>query len=290
MILGQETARAAFEAHLRQSDGAGSVLILGPDGVGRFRLALEAARHILGVNASAAARVESLQHVDLGVLDPAEGIDGVRAAAERLSRRPAEGSRQVLILRDLDRMSEAAHNALLKTLEEPPAGAALIAIAEAAHHLPETVVSRCRTIRAHALSTADTATVLANLGLPPELVDDAEGSPGRAVYLHEHGVPEAAQRLLAMVDSCDVDPLGDVDEVLRRRSDEKAADQRRRLGEVLRVTALRLRARLPESEAPLRSVVAALGSMAANGNPAIVFSDLALKFWAPQSWKTQSAP
>jgi len=278
-VLGQDAARAALEAHHRQSDGAGSVLILGPDGVGRFRLALEAAQRILGTDSASASRVETLQHVDLGVLDPSEGIDGVRAAAERLSRRPAEGTRQVLILRDLDRMSEAAHNALLKTLEEPPAGAALIAIAEAAHHLPETVVSRCRIVRAHALSSADTAIVLADLGLPAELVADAEGSPGRAVYLHENEVPEAAQLLVAMTQRPVSDPLGEVEGMLRRRSDEKAADQRRRLGETLRVAAVRLRAQLPESEPPLRSVVAALGSITANANPSVTFSDLALSFW-----------
>jgi len=292
-ILGQETAFAALDAHLQQSDGAGSVLILGPEGVGRFGLALHAARTILGTTAAAAARVDSLQHVDLGVLDPSEGIDGVRAAAERLSRRPAEGARQVLILRDLDRMSEAAHNALLKTLEEPPAGAALLALAEAAHHLPETVVSRCRIVRAQALNRGDTTTVLAQLGLPAEvatrLATDSEGSPGRAVFLHENKVPEAAERIVAVLgvhpEDQSGDPLGEMETILRRRADEKAADQRHRLSEVLRVVALRLRDGLPETEIPLRSVVAALGSMAANANPAIVLSELAL-----HSWKTQTAP
>jgi len=284
-IIGQNAALAALDAHLQQSDGTGSVLILGPEGVGRFGLALHVARKILGTNAAAAARVDSLQHVDLGVLDPSEGIDGVRAAAERLSRRPAEGARQVLILRDLDRMSEAAHNALLKTLEEPPAGAAMLALAEAAHHLPETVVSRCRIVRAQALSRSDTEAILAHLSLPAELAAVAEGSPGRAVFLHENKVPEAAERVVALLGARGADPLGEMETILRRRADEKAADQRHRLSEVLRVVALRLRDGLPETETPLRSVVAALGSMAANANPAIVLSELALL-----PWKTQTAP
>ena len=75
-LLGQETALAALDAHLRQSEGAGSVLILGPDGVGRFGLALRAARAILGTTPDAAARVETLQHVDLGVLDPHHEVAG----------------------------------------------------------------------------------------------------------------------------------------------------------------------------------------------------------------------
>ena len=287
-LLGQEVALAALAAHLRQSEGSGSVLILGPDGVGRFGLALRAARVILGTSPDAAARVDSLQHIDLGVLDPAEGIAGVRAAMEQLSRRPGEGARQVLILRDLDRMSEEAHNALLKTLEEPPAGAAIFAIAEAAHHLPETVVSRCRLVRAHPLSRAAAAEVIVALGLPEELADDAEGSPGRAVYQSEHGVTEAATRLLELLERRAIDPLGDVDPLVRRRGEEKTADQRRRLSEVLRVSATRLRRSLPESEAPLRSVVAALGSMAANGNAAIVFADLVLESWKKKRKTTKA--
>jgi hypothetical protein len=225
------------------------------------------------------------------VLDPGEGIDGVRAAAERLSRRPAEGPRQVLILRDLDRMSHEAHNALLKTLEEPPADAALFAIAEGPENLPETVVSRCRLVRARSLSEPETETVLARLGLPRELAADADGSPGRAVYLHEHGVPEAAQQLLDLVRRADSDPLGALEPLLKRRGEEKTADQRRRLFEVLRVTATRLRRALPDTEEPLRWVMAALGSLAANANPAIVLSDLALRpFSGPPSdtsWKNR---
>ncbi|MHC4954612.1 MAG: hypothetical protein ACYTGZ_12070 [Planctomycetota bacterium] len=285
-ILGQDAAVTALSAHLRQSEGAGSVLILGPEGVGRFLLALAAARAILASDADAASRVDSQQHADLGVLDPAAGIDGVRTATARLARRAVEGPRQVLILRDVDRMSEEAHNALLKTLEEPPADAAVFAIAEAAQHLPETVVSRCRIVRARALSVEETESVLRGLDLPTELVADAEGSPGRAVYLHEHGVPEAAERLVALLRRPAADPLGDVEQIVRRRSDEKTADQRRRLIAVLRVAAERLRANLPadlpNGELGLRSVVAALGSMAANANASIVFADLALYPWKKQ--------
>ena len=49
--------------------------------------------------------------------------------------------------------------------------------------------------------------------------------------------------------------------------------------EVLRVAAARLRCRLPEEEPALRLVVEALGSIGANANPVMVFSELALKPW-----------
>ena len=276
-LVGQDTAVQALSAHVARGGGAGSVLIVGPDGVGRFALALGAAREILGTSPAATARVDSLQHVDLSVLDPAEGIDGVRAAVERLSRKPAEGSRQVLILRDLDRMSDAAQNALLKTLEEPPAGAALIAMAESSDQLPETVVSRCRIVRARALSPEE----MRRLGIPDDRIAVAEGSPGLAAADPERW--EAAQKLADWMSRPAADPVGDVDAIVRRRSGEKAADQRARLEQVLRLSAAHLRRSLPNSEERLRLCVRALGSMADNANPSILFSELVLLPWKTQA-------
>lgn len=272
-IVGQATAEQALAAHMQRGGGAGSVLIVGPDGVGRYLLALGSARAILGTSEAAAARVDSLQHVDLSVLDPAEGIDGVRAAVERLSRKPAEGARQVLILRDFDRMSDAAQNALLKTLEEPPAGAALIVLAESSDQLPETVVSRCRIVRARALSPEE----MRSLGIPDDRIAVAEGSPGLAAADAERW--DAAQKLAGWMGQRAADPVGDVDTIVRRRSGEKAADQRARLEQVLRLCAAHLRRSLPESEQRLRLCVRALGFMADNANPSILFSELVLHPW-----------
>ena len=105
-IVGQESAVAALRTHIDRTGGAGSPLIVGPEGVGRFQLALGAARAILG----AAALVDAGRHPDLVLLEPLEGIDGVRAAAAALQRRPAQAPRQVLLIRDADRFSLAAQS------------------------------------------------------------------------------------------------------------------------------------------------------------------------------------
>jgi len=263
-VVGQEPAVAALQAQLAATGGSGSTLIVGPDGVGRFLLARRAADLILG------PAVRS----DLYVLDPEAGIDGVREATAQLARKPLEGPRSVLILRDLDRFSGAAHNALLKTLEEPPAGAAIFLVAQGVELLPETVVSRCRTVRARPLTDADCARVAG-----VEDARDAEGSPGRAVFQAQAGVGEAAQTLLALLERPAPDPLAEVDKLVRKKSGVETKEHRRRLIEVLAVVAARLRRRLPESEDVLREVVLSIGSLGANANPAIVFCDLALGPW-----------
>jgi len=278
-VVGQDRAVAALERMLARTGGAGATLILGPDGVGRFLLALCAARAILGTDEAAAARVTSLQHADLHVLDPTEGIDGVRNAREVIARRPSEGPRPVLIVRDADRLSNEALNALLKTLEEPPAGAAVFLVAESLEALPETVVSRCRIVRARRLDPDATTAVLARHGQPPDAATCAEGSPGRALYLASHGLAAASERLAALLRAPGGDPLGEVERLIRKKPKEETKDHRQRLAELLRATAARVRRTLPGGEDALRSVIEALGSLAGNANPGIVFTHLALHAW-----------
>ncbi|MHC4223043.1 MAG: hypothetical protein ACYSUN_03550, partial [Planctomycetota bacterium] len=244
-IVGQECAIAALKAQLARTDGAGSTLIVGVEGIGRFLLAHRSARAILGTDPRAAARVDSFRHPDLLVLEPDEGIDGVRKIRERLARVPAEGPRQVLIVRDADRMSVEAHNALLKTLEEPPAGAAVFLIAEGAEFLPETVISRCRLVRATPLSDAQCAQVLTAAGAPAEAAADAEGAPGRAIYHAQAQVPETAGELVDLLLQPGMDPLSGAEKVARRKSGEETKDHRRRMIEILRISAARLRRGLP---------------------------------------------
>jgi DNA polymerase III delta prime subunit len=281
-VVGQDGAVNALRAHLARTGGAGSTLILGPEGVGRYKLALATAREILVASTASAvepandeALVDSLNHPDLRVLDPGEGIDGVRSAVAGLQRRAARGPRQVLILRDADRLSDAAHNALLKTLEEPPADAAIFVIATDANLLPETVVSRCRVVHARPLNEE----AMARLGFEPELARAAQGSPGRAVHLRESGALELAERVEALLLRPGKDPLGTADKLGRKQKGEDGNAQRARISAVLEVVAVRLRDRLPESESALRCVVEALGSLGRNANPGIVLADLLLHPW-----------
>jgi DNA polymerase-3 subunit delta' len=274
-VVGQRGAVAALRAQIERTGGQGSTLLVGPEGVGRFLLARCAAAAILGDP----ARVAAGTHPDLFVLSPDLGIDGVREAVAVLARRALRGPRQVLLVRDADRLSVEALNALLKTLEEPPGGAAIYLVAEDAAALPETVVSRCRIVRAVPLTEAETAEVVHRHGAPRAAAADAEGAPGRALYQVAQGVPGDAEALLDAIAGRGEDPLADVEKIVRRRKDEEAPAQRRRLEEVCRVAAARLRRELPLSEASLRPVVEALRSMRANANPSIVFTDLALTRW-----------
>ncbi|MDP2873603.1 MAG: hypothetical protein Q8P31_13860 [Bacillota bacterium] len=83
---------------------------------------------------------------DLSFDGPRRKIGEVREELARLAQRAYIGRCRVTVFSEAETMTREAHNALLKTLEDPPAGAAIILLASGPDTLPATVVSRCRHI------------------------------------------------------------------------------------------------------------------------------------------------
>ena len=96
--------------------------------------------------------LEKGSHPDIYRLEAGGGssvikIEDIRLLKERVSIKPFQAQKKIFIIRDAERLSVAAANALLKTLEEPPAGVVLILITQSVSQLLPTVVSRCQRIR-----------------------------------------------------------------------------------------------------------------------------------------------
>jgi DNA polymerase III subunit delta' len=107
-----------------------------------------------------------------------------------LSLRPMIGRRRVAVIDDADRMSNESANALLKTLEEPPAYAVIVLIAGDASKILPTIRSRCQIVRFRPLDAAQVARLINEL----EWCDD----PREALAAAElsEGSLSAAQQLL----------------------------------------------------------------------------------------------
>lgn len=119
---------------------APAYLLYGPPNAGKRVAAEEFICQLLGIDALAA-------HPDLAVLDVEEGkkqisVDRVRELKERVSLRPAVAPRVIGYIPHADRLNESGSNALLKVLEEPPAGAVFVLVAEDPSRLPATLRSR----------------------------------------------------------------------------------------------------------------------------------------------------
>ena len=111
-------------------------------------------------------------HPDVHLIVP-EGdfllVEEVRAVREEASRSRREARTAVFIFDEADRMTEAAANALLKVLEEPPANVVFVLVARSPEALVGTVPSRARTVPFVPLSLAELAAALAaELDLRPE--------------------------------------------------------------------------------------------------------------------------
>ena len=114
-------------------------------------------------------------------------IAQIRAMQGRLNTRPTLGSRRVVIIDPADDMEKGAVNALLKSLEEPPAGTYFLLVAHRPGRLLPTIRSRCRVLRFNPVSDAEVSAIL-NQAMPhvdaatrAAAVAAAEGSPGAAL-------------------------------------------------------------------------------------------------------------
>ena len=95
---------------------------------------------------------EACRSIDLGIatdvieMDAASnnGVGNVRDMKDEIAFTPAELNYRVYIIDEVHRMSGSAFNALLKTLEEPPAYVVFILATTEFHKLPTTIVSRCQ--------------------------------------------------------------------------------------------------------------------------------------------------
>lgn len=202
---------ASTWAHLTHLLDAGrlphALLFVGPPGVGKALLAQRLAARLACTGAvppcgecAGCLQVAAGSHPDLRVIGAPSaggrkdartkkeiGIDQARDLKRFVALRAIAAGRKIAIVDDADRLSIAAQNALLKTLEEPPGAAMLILVTASPGALLTTVRSRCQRIAFRPLDAADTQAVLVDAGIAADeaarLAAAAEGSPGRALAL-----------------------------------------------------------------------------------------------------------
>jgi DNA polymerase-3 subunit gamma/tau len=163
--------------------------------------------------------IASGQSVDVLEIDGASntGVDDVRTLREGVRYVPAEARKKVYIIDEVHMLSTSAFNALLKTLEEPPAHVVFIFATTEAHKIPATILSRCQRYDFKLLSTQALTLHLTNI-------------------LHSEDIPhdEDAVRLLAREAAGSVrDGLSLLDQVLAYVGQDKLT--RERVAEVLGV-------------------------------------------------------
>ncbi len=109
--------------------------------------------------------IDSGEILDVVEMDAASnrGIDDIRAIIDEVAFAPARGKYRVYIVDEVHMLSRDAWNALLKTLEEPPAHVIFILATTEVNKIPETILSRCQRFDFHRIGSADISARLAEI-------------------------------------------------------------------------------------------------------------------------------
>jgi DNA polymerase-3 subunit delta' len=214
--VGHNTEEQALAEALRGGRMHHAWLLTGAKGMGKATLAYRFARAALGAKTGGARpfdthpedpiarRVIAQSHPDLFVLrrglndrgKPRREItvDEARELGQFFSLAPSEGGMRVAIIDAVDDLNRNAANAILKTLEEPPARSVLLLVCHAPGAILPTIRSRCRRLTLRTL-TEPQMKQAAGKDTDGVIFQLAKGRPGRAIALKAQGGREIAALL-----------------------------------------------------------------------------------------------
>jgi DNA polymerase III subunit delta' len=230
-ILGHDAQFDAMRAAIDSGRMHHAWLLYGPKGVGKGSFAHIVAKRLLaeasampppdtgfalGEGHATARLIAAGSHPDLVTLARLENektgnlarnitVDQVRTLKGVFSGTPSQGDRRVVVVDAIDDMERGAANALLKSLEEPPASTTFLLVSHAPGRLLPTIRSRCRSLAFARLGDDVMTAVLAEHASHLDdmtravVIAVAGGAPGSALSVIEADVPgiDAALREIA---------------------------------------------------------------------------------------------
>jgi DNA polymerase-3 subunit gamma/tau len=154
-VIGQEHITTTLRNAIAQGRLHHAYLFTGVRGVGKTTVARILAKALNCENpsdnepcgkCSPCTEITASRSLDVQEIDGASntGVDDVREIRERAKYLPSSGRYKIYIIDEVHMLSTPAFNALLKTLEEPPAHVVFIFATTEAHKIPATILSRCQ--------------------------------------------------------------------------------------------------------------------------------------------------
>ena len=209
-LVGQKAVKTTLKNALTSGKIAHAYLFSGPRGTGKTSMARILAKALnceQGPTAEPCGQCGNCQRIVQGTsLDVIEidaasntSVDNIRDLREQVAFTPAESRYKVYIIDEVHMLSTGAFNALLKTLEEPPAHAVFILATTDPQKVPATIQSRCQRFEFRRVTVDEIAEHLAMVAVGSGIEADADALRLIAIQA-EGGMRDA----LSLLDQCGV--------------------------------------------------------------------------------------
>jgi len=184
-MVGQDHITQTLVNALKNDRLPHALVFTGPRGTGKTSSARILAKSLRCPNAvdfvpcdqcSSCIEISQSRSVDVIEIDGASnnGVDSIRELRDSVSYRPATGKYKIYIIDEVHMLSTSAFNALLKTLEEPPAHVIFIMATTEVHKIPATILSRCQRFDFRRIPTRQITQHLQQISLSEKLDIDEE--------------------------------------------------------------------------------------------------------------------
>lgn len=221
-VVGQSHITETLQKAIDTDKVAHAYLFSGPRGTGKTSTAKIFARAmncVHGPTSHPCNECEVCRHIlqgesmDVVEIDAASNrsIEDIRTLRETIKFMPAEGHKKIYIIDEVHMLTTEAFNALLKTLEEPPAHVIFILATTEPERIPMTILSRCQRYEFRRITSQDIAKRLLYVA-EQEHIDLTKGAAHILAVQADGGMRDA----LSMLDQCVSNTEGKIDETLVR--------------------------------------------------------------------------